>query len=93
MRLRYKLGLSASSSNFSCVTVSSSGLSSHAQVLAFAESVGGKILKPAQSAEWGGHSGYFADPDGYPWEVAFNPNNLFAGDGTIWGSSLGPMPE
>ena len=23
--------------------------------------------------DWGGFSGYFADPDGHPWEVAFNP--------------------
>jgi catechol 2,3-dioxygenase-like lactoylglutathione lyase family enzyme len=33
----------------------------------------------------------FADPDGYPWEVAFNPNNVFTDDGTIWGGSLGPI--
>jgi catechol 2,3-dioxygenase-like lactoylglutathione lyase family enzyme len=64
-----------------------------AEVLAFAKAAGGRILKPDQAAEWGGHSGYFADPDGYPWEVAFNPNNMFAEDGTIWGGSLGPMPE
>lgn len=64
-----------------------------AEVLAFAKSAGGKILKPAQTAEWGGHSGYFADPDGYPWEIAFNPNNIFSDDGTIWGGSLGPMPK
>lgn len=44
-----------------------------AQVLSFAEAAGGKILKPAQDVFWGGHSGYFADPDGYPWEVCFNP--------------------
>jgi hypothetical protein len=64
-----------------------------AKVLAIEKSAGGKILKSAQPAEWGGHSGYFADPDGYPWEVAFNPNNIFAADGTIWGGSLGPKPE
>ncbi len=34
---------------------------------------GGTVLKPAQDAFWGGHAGYFADPDGYPWEVAWNP--------------------
>jgi catechol 2,3-dioxygenase-like lactoylglutathione lyase family enzyme len=39
-----------------------------------AATVGGEIIKPAQRAEWGGYSGYFTDPDGYPWEVAFNPN-------------------
>jgi hypothetical protein len=30
-------------------------------------------VKPAQDAEWGGYSGYFADPDGYLREVAWNP--------------------
>lgn len=35
---------------------------------------GGTLLKPAKKAEWGGYSGYFADPDGYPWEVAWNPH-------------------
>jgi catechol 2,3-dioxygenase-like lactoylglutathione lyase family enzyme len=34
---------------------------------------GGRIIKPAQPAEWGGYSGYFADPDGFLWEVAWNP--------------------
>jgi len=29
--------------------------------------------KPAQKVFWGGYSGYFADPDGYLWEVAYNP--------------------
>ncbi|MGH1376255.1 MAG: VOC family protein [Alphaproteobacteria bacterium] len=35
---------------------------------------GGTIIKPAQKAFWGGYSGYFADPDGNLWEVAFNPH-------------------
>jgi catechol 2,3-dioxygenase-like lactoylglutathione lyase family enzyme len=34
---------------------------------------GGTILAPAQERFWGGYSGYFADPDGHAWEVAFNP--------------------
>lgn len=34
---------------------------------------GAKILKPAQKVFWGGYSGYFEDPDGYLWEVAYNP--------------------
>ena len=41
--------------------------------LAEAQSIGAKLLKPAEEAHWGGYSGYFADPDGYPWEVAWNP--------------------
>ena len=34
---------------------------------------GGRVVKPAQPADWGGYSGYFADPDGFLWEVAWNP--------------------
>ncbi|MBN2387130.1 MAG: VOC family protein [Anaerolineales bacterium] len=34
---------------------------------------GATLLKPAAEAFWGGYSGYFADPDGHPWEVAWNP--------------------
>ncbi|MGZ8867895.1 MAG: VOC family protein [Thermoanaerobaculia bacterium] len=34
---------------------------------------GGKIVKRARKAEWGGYSGSFADPDGFLWEVAWNP--------------------
>ncbi|HKA86759.1 MAG TPA: VOC family protein [Haliangiales bacterium] len=41
-----------------------------AAVLAEAERAGGKIVKPAQRAPWGGTSGYFADPEGYLWKVA-----------------------
>ena len=35
---------------------------------------GAKIVKPAQQADWGGRTGYFADPDGFLWEVAWNPD-------------------
>jgi catechol 2,3-dioxygenase-like lactoylglutathione lyase family enzyme len=44
-----------------------------AKVLAQAEAAGGTIAKPAQDVFWGGHSGYFRDPDGHYWEVAHNP--------------------
>lgn len=42
-------------------------------ILAEAAAAGGTILKPAQEVFWGGYSGYFADPDGHSWEVAWNP--------------------
>lgn len=35
---------------------------------------GGNLIKPAQDVFWGGYSGYFADPDGHLWEVAWNPH-------------------
>ncbi len=42
-------------------------------VLAEAVAAGAKLLKAGQTAFWGGYTGYFADPDGHLWEVAFNP--------------------
>lgn len=44
-----------------------------AEVLGLAEKAGGTIVKPAQDVFWGGHSGYFADLDGYYWEVVWAP--------------------
>jgi catechol 2,3-dioxygenase-like lactoylglutathione lyase family enzyme len=44
------------------------------QVMEHAVSVGAKLVKPAQKVFWGGYSGYFQDPDGYLWEVAYNPH-------------------
>ena len=35
---------------------------------------GARLVKPGQKVFWGGYSGYFADPDGYMWEVAWNPH-------------------
>ena|SRR5580693_4184048 len=48
-----------------------------------AKAAGATILKPAMKAEWGGVSGYFADPDGYPWEVAWAPDAKFKPDGSL----------
>lgn len=39
-----------------------------------AQKAGAKLLKPAQDTFWGGYSGYFADPDGFLWEIAWNPH-------------------
>jgi uncharacterized protein len=43
-------------------------------VLEFAISKGASMLKPAHTTNYGGYSGYFADPDGHPWEVVVAPN-------------------
>ncbi len=51
--------------------------------LAEAVSAGATLLKPAEDAFWGGYSGYFADPDGFAWEVAWNPGFPIAPDGSI----------
>ena len=57
------------------ITLAVNLLSEDAVDLAFVRirEVGGKIVKPATRAEWGGYSGYFADPDGHLWELCFNP--------------------
>ncbi len=41
--------------------------------LAFAEKCGGRVVQPAREVFWGGYSGYFADPEGHLWELAYNP--------------------
>lgn len=52
-------------------------------VLKDAAAAGATVLKPAQEAFWGGYSGYFSDPDGFLWEVAWNPFFPIAEDGGI----------
>lgn len=54
-----------------------------AELLAEAEAAGARILKPAHDVFWGGHIGYFADPDGHIWEVAFNPFSPLREDGAF----------
>ena len=44
------------------------------ELLAAVEARGGRIVKRATRADWGGYSGYFADPDGFLWEIAHNPH-------------------
>ena len=45
-------------------------------VMEQAKRAGAKITKPAQKTFWGGYAGYFQDPDGHLWEIAFNPQLL-----------------
>ncbi len=46
---------------------------------------GGRVLAEPVAREWGGHSGYFADPEGNVWEVAWLPGCTFDdGGGLIW---------
>jgi uncharacterized protein len=44
---------------------------------------GARILKPAVRLDWGLYSGYAADPDGHPWEFAYNPGFPIGDDGRI----------
>jgi catechol 2,3-dioxygenase-like lactoylglutathione lyase family enzyme len=53
------------------------------QVLAAAVDAGARLVKPAVDVFWGGYSGYFADPDGCLWEVAWNPGWPLRADGSV----------
>ncbi len=43
------------------------------EILALARSLGAHAAQSGVRREWGGYTGYFADPDGYRWEIAVNP--------------------
>lgn len=56
--------------------------------MAEAVKAGATMIKPPQDVFWGGYSGYFADPDGHLWEIAWNPHSWIgpvdpAADGSI----------
>ena len=53
------------------------------RVMADAANAGAAIVALAKTQPWGGYTGYFADPDGYRWEVAFNPTWSVDGDGRV----------
>ncbi|MDD4135248.1 MAG: VOC family protein, partial [Eubacteriales bacterium] len=52
-------------------------------VIALVREAGGTIAKEPQDAFWGGYHAYFADPDGYYWEVAWGPDFKFDQDGLL----------
>jgi catechol 2,3-dioxygenase-like lactoylglutathione lyase family enzyme len=53
------------------------------EILALAEAAGAKITKRAQHTFYGGYAGYFADPDGHLWEIAYNPGFSIVADGSL----------
>lgn len=68
-------GIAAEGSGFSGFALAHN-VASEAEVdavLAQAVAAGATLVKPAQQVFWGGYSGYFSDPDGHLWEVAYNP--------------------
>ncbi len=54
-----------------------------ATLLAEAKQAGGSVVRPAAPADWGGTAGAFADPDGYVWEVAYNPHWILTEEGSV----------
>jgi uncharacterized protein len=53
------------------------------EVLTEAVAAGAKLVKNGQKAFWGGYTGYFSDPDGHLWEVAYNPYFPLSADGRV----------
>ncbi|CAD5258576.1 MULTISPECIES: VOC family protein [Halomonadaceae] len=62
-------------SGFSGITLAHNVASQAAvdQVLEQAVAAGAELIKPGEEVFWGGYSGYFRDPEGHYWEVAYNP--------------------
>ncbi|MET7706942.1 VOC family protein [Micromonospora sp. NPDC005413] len=53
------------------------------EVIAVAVAAGAEMTRPARETFYGGYAGYFTDPDGHVWEIAWNPAFPLAEDGTI----------
>ncbi|MFG1868754.1 VOC family protein [Micromonospora arborensis] len=53
------------------------------ELMATATKAGATVTKPARETFYGGYAGYFADPDGHLWEIAWNPGFTLAPDGTL----------
>ena len=68
-------GVAAAGSGFPGFTLAHNVTSEAAvdRLLAEAVAAGGRLVRPADKVSWGGYRGYFADPDGFLWEVCWNP--------------------
>jgi len=77
--------VSAARGSFSGVTLAYNARSKEEVIAIFKELVcaGASIIKAPQDTFWGGFSGYFADPDGFHWEVAWGPMFGFQPDGSL----------
>lgn len=53
------------------------------EVIELVRKAGGRVVKEPQEVFWGGYHAYFADPDGYFWEVAWGPNFEYDGNGLL----------
>ncbi|MGA5306602.1 VOC family protein [Micromonospora taraxaci] len=53
------------------------------EVIGTATKAGATVTKPARETFYGGYAGYFTDPDGHVWEIAWNPGFALADDGTL----------
>src|SRR3989344_4058631 len=74
-RLAEDITISPDGKGFGGITLAHNAMSKEEvdKVFKLAISKGAKAIKIPQEVFWGGYSGYFADPDDYYWEVAYNP--------------------
>lgn len=64
-----------------------------AATMARAEAAGARILRAAGPVFWGGVIGYFADPDGHVWEIAWNPGSPLRADGAFRWAGYGAADD
>lgn len=84
-KLAEDAGVSADGSGFRAISLAIN-VRSKAEVdavLAEAVAAGATLVRPAGDIFWGGYLGYFADPDDFLWEVAWNPFFPIAEDGSV----------
>ena len=74
-KLAEDVTVAAEGSGFSGVTIAHNEPDTDGvdRVIEMARAAGAKIVKEPQEVFWGGYSGYFTDPDGHLWEIAYNP--------------------
>jgi catechol 2,3-dioxygenase-like lactoylglutathione lyase family enzyme len=53
------------------------------EIMAVAQEAGATVTRPAATTFYGGYAGVFTDPDGYPWEIAYNPGFTLTDDGSL----------
>ncbi|MFE9653141.1 VOC family protein [Micromonospora sp. NPDC006431] len=53
------------------------------EILHQAAEAGATVTRPARETFYGGYAGYFTDPDGHPWEIAWNPGFALGPDGSL----------
>ncbi|WP_410809592.1 VOC family protein [Micromonospora sp. 067-2] len=53
------------------------------ELMAVAAAAGAEVTTPARETFYGGYAGFFTDPDGHVWEIAWNPGFPLASDGTL----------
>jgi predicted lactoylglutathione lyase len=59
------------------------------EIIAAAVKAGGRVTRQPQATFYGGYAGYFSDPDGHLWEVAYNPGFALGEDGSLTLPDLG----